>query len=222
MEIRGILSIIVIIIVSVSLVFAASQEVTIKEWTVPSVNTFPHDPAVAPDGALWYTGIMANTVGRLDSKIGTIKEYHLLTPDSGPHGLAADKDGIIWFTANYKGYIGKLNQATGEVKEYPMPDRSASDPHSLVIDQKGIIWFTVQRGNFVGRLDPITGRIHLKHSPSPNSLPYGIALNSKQSPFFVSLGPTKSRRSIPTRSTYQSICFRKERGQDGLWLHLMT
>jgi virginiamycin B lyase len=191
MEIKGILSIIVIIIVSVSLVFAASQEVTIKEWTVPSANTFPHDPAVAPDGALWYTGIMANTVGRLDSKIGTIKEYHLLTPDSGPHGLAVDKDGIIWFTANYKGYIGKLNPATGEVKEYPMPDRSASDPHSLVIDQKGIIWFTVQRGNFVGRLDPITGRIQLKHSPSPNSLPYGIALNSKQNPFFCEFGTNK-------------------------------
>jgi hypothetical protein len=29
--------------------------VTIREYDVPTPNSRPHDPAVAPDNALWYT-----------------------------------------------------------------------------------------------------------------------------------------------------------------------
>jgi virginiamycin B lyase len=76
-------------------------------------DSHPHDPALAPDGALWYTGQMSNTLGRLDPKTGKIQEFRLKTPDSGPHGLVADHDGNIWFTANFKGYIGKLDPRTG-------------------------------------------------------------------------------------------------------------
>ncbi len=80
-------------------------KVSIHEWDVPTPNSRPHDPAVAPDGALWYTGQLANKLGRLDPKTGTIKEFPLKTAGSGPHGLAADKQGNIWFTANFKAYI---------------------------------------------------------------------------------------------------------------------
>jgi virginiamycin B lyase len=166
-------------------------KVQIKEWEVPIPNSRPHDPAVAPDDSLWYTGQQSNTLGRLDPKTGEIKVYRLRTPDSGPHGLVADKAGNIWFTANYKGYIGKLDPKTGEVIEYPMPDPEARDPHSLVFDQKGKLWFTVERGNFVGRLDPRSGDITLKSSPTPHSVPYGIVVNSRGIPFFCEFGTNK-------------------------------
>lgn len=39
---------------------AAPPAVTIKEWDLPTPNSRPHDPAIAPDGSLWYTGQMAN------------------------------------------------------------------------------------------------------------------------------------------------------------------
>jgi virginiamycin B lyase len=141
--------------------------------------------------------MQSNTLGRLDPKAGHIREYPLKAPDSGPHGLVADRKGNIWFTANYKGYIGKLDPHTGVVTEYTMPDPAAGDPHTPVIDRQGIIWFTVQRGNFVGRLDTKTGNIRLKPSPSPNSLPYGIALNSQQIPFFCEFGANKIARINP-------------------------
>ena len=176
---------------SAFLLAAAATVVQIKEWDVPAQNSLPHDPAVGPDGSLWFTGMQSNTLGRLDPKTGEIKEYPLKTPDSGPHGLVADREGHIWFTANCRGYIGKLNPRTGEVVEYPMPDPSARDPHSLVFDQKGVIWFTVQRGNFAGRLDPQTGAIQLKQFPTPNSTPYGIAVNSRGVPFFCEFGANK-------------------------------
>src|SRR3972149_9444220 len=104
----------VILMISLSLLTVVSAAgVRIEEWDVPTPNSFPHDPAVAPDGALWYTGMQSNTLGRLDPKTGTIREYRLKTPGSGPHGLVVDGEGNVWFTANYKGYIGRLNPRTG-------------------------------------------------------------------------------------------------------------
>src|SRR5262245_19820811 len=83
--------------------------VTIKELDLSTPNSRPHDPALATVGALWYTGQMANKLGRLDPKTGQIKEFPLKTPESGAHGLVSDRDGNIWFTAIFKHYIGKLN-----------------------------------------------------------------------------------------------------------------
>src|SRR2546426_12073767 len=92
---------------------ATDLNVSIHEFDVPTPTSRPHDAAVAPDGALWYTGQLANKLGRLDPKTGEIKEYPLKTPGSGPHGLVADRDGNIWFTANFKAYVGKLDPRTG-------------------------------------------------------------------------------------------------------------
>jgi len=181
-----------ILMIPLSLLTAVSAAgVRIVEWDVPTLNSFPHDPAVAPDGTLWYTGMQSNTLGRLDPKTGTIREYRLKTPDSGPHGLVVDGKGNVWFTANYKGYIGRLNPRTGEVAEYPMPDPAARDPHTLVFDEKGVLWFTIQGGNFVGRLDPRTGTVKLQRLPAPGSRPYGIVVNSRGVPFFCEFGTNR-------------------------------
>jgi streptogramin lyase len=53
-------------------------KVTIREWDVPTKGAHPHDPAVGPDGALWFTEQMANKLGRLDPAAGTFKEYRSL------------------------------------------------------------------------------------------------------------------------------------------------
>ncbi len=169
----------------------AALKVRIQEWDVPTQNSRPHDPAVAPDGSLWYTGMRSNTLGRVNPETGQITEFALKTPDSGPHGLVADKEGNIWFTANYKGYIGKLDPKTGKVIEYPIPDPAARGPHTPVFDQKDTLWFTVEEGSFVGRLDPLTGIIKLKKPPTPDSRPYGIAVNSRGVPFFCEFGTNK-------------------------------
>ncbi|HLG82844.1 MAG TPA: hypothetical protein VKY22_17665 [Bradyrhizobium sp.] len=165
-------------------------DVTIKEWPVATPGSRPHDPMAARDGSLWYTGQLANVLGRLDPATGKIKEYPVKAM-TGPHGLKEDAEGNIWFTGNFAGLIGRLDPKTGEVTEYRMPDAAARDPHSLVIDHDGIIWFTVQVGNRVGRLDPKTGEIKLATPPTPNARPYGIAVNSKNVVYFVEFGAPK-------------------------------
>jgi virginiamycin B lyase len=169
---------------------AGPAEIAIKQWPVPTPGSRPHDPLAARDGSIWYTGQLANTLGRIDPKTGAIKEYKT-NDQTGPHGLVEGADGNIWFTGNFRSLIGKLDPKTGTVTEYKLPDPAARDPHSLTFDRNGILWFTVQNGNFVGRLDPKTGDISLTKSPTANSRPYGILVNSKGIPFFVEFGVNK-------------------------------
>src|SRR5712691_7282527 len=120
-------------------------KVSMKAWQAPTPGSRPHDPLAARDGSLWYTGQMANALGRVDPKTGKVKEYPLKTPHSGPHGLVEDKAGNIWYTGNTGALVGKLDPKTGSVTEYKMPDADAKDPHTLIFDKAGILWFTVQK-----------------------------------------------------------------------------
>jgi virginiamycin B lyase len=170
-------------------VIPGPAQISMKEWQVPTPGSRPHDPLAASDGSLWYTGQMANVLGRVDPKTGDIKEYPLKTPHSGPHGLVEDKDGNIWYTGNTGSLIGKLDPKTGAVTEYKTPE--PGDPHTLIFDKSGILWFTMQNANRIGRLDPKTGGIKLLTPPTEKARPYGMALNSKGIVFFVEFGANK-------------------------------
>ena len=169
-------------------------KVSMKAWQAVTPGSRPHDPMAAKDGSLWYTGQMANVLGRVDPKTGTLKEYPLKTPHSGPHGLVEDKSGNIWYTGNTGALVGKLNPKTGEVTEYKMPDPEAKDPHTLVFDKNGTLWFTVQNANRIGRLDPKTGDIKLLTPPTAKSRPYGMAIDSKNNLYVVQFGTNRVAR----------------------------
>lgn len=165
--------------------------VPIREYEVPTPRSRPHDPALAPDGALWYTGQGANKLGRLDPKTGVFKEYPLKTAGSGPHGLVADKEGNIWFTAISGGYVGKLDPKSGDITEYRPSNGTEIDPHTPVFDHDGVLWFTNEQTNYVGRLDPKTGKMKLATVPTSHAVPYGIVVLQNNSPFFCEFGSNK-------------------------------
>ncbi|HEX3464930.1 MAG TPA: hypothetical protein VHS78_12855 [Candidatus Elarobacter sp.] len=173
-----------------AVVVPGAVQVSIREWVVPTAGSRPHDPLAAPDGSIWYTGQMANVLGRVDPKTGTIKEYHPTVAGSGPHGLVMDGSGDIWFTANFKGYIGKLDPSTGKFTEYEL-DPAAHDPHTPIFDHSGMLWFTVQGANMVGRLNPKTGERKLVTVPTPRANPYGMVVDSKNTVWFVEFGSNK-------------------------------
>ena len=120
-------------------VIEGTTRVIFHEWVVPTAGSRPHDPLATPDGAIWYSGHMADLIGRVDPRTGAIREFHLPNPNSGPHGLVADAAGNIWYTANFAGAIGKLDPRTGTVTEYPLPDPTARDPHTPVFDRNGTL-----------------------------------------------------------------------------------
>jgi virginiamycin B lyase len=172
-------------------------KVNIRLWDVPTQGSRPHDPLASKDGSIWWTGQLANKLGRIDPKTNTIREYTLKSPHSGPHGLAEDKDGNIWFTGNAISAIGKLDPKTGITTEYPLPNPNAKDPHTINIAQDGMVWFTVQQGNFVGRVDPKSGEVKLVTPPTDKSRPYGLVINSKGVPWYVPFGTNKIAKIDP-------------------------
>jgi virginiamycin B lyase len=202
---RRLFSLVAVLSATLALIQAApasiSDTVDVKfdEWMTPSKPAYPHDPAVAPDGSIWYTAQRASTVGRFDPATEQFKEFDLPTKDSGPHGLQPDKDGNIWYTGNAAGLIGRIDAKTGKVTEYKMPNPKAKDPHTIAFLPDGRLFFTVQAGNFIGTLDPKApnGNIRLVESPTVNSRPYGVRLDSKGVPYFDEFNSNKIASADP-------------------------
>lgn len=162
----------------------------IKEWTVPWTKTRPRDPAVAPDGSVFFVGQVGNYIARLDPTSGEFKKYEI-DPGTNPHNLIVDAKGQVWYAGNRNGMIGRLDPASGAITRYPMPDSTARDPHTMVFDKQGNIWFTLQTSNFVGHLTTATGKITLVKMTSPRGRPYGIVVDSDGRPYFDLFGTNK-------------------------------
>jgi virginiamycin B lyase len=154
------------------------ESITFKEWKVPTLGQRARDPVQAPDGSIWWAGMWANLVGRINPETGEMTEY-TLPENAKPHTVTPDAEGNIWYTGNSNGTIGKLDPRTGMITEYKMPDPAARDPHTAEFDKKGTLWFTLQQSNMIGRLIPATGEIKLVQAPQKNSRPYGIKVSAE-------------------------------------------
>ncbi|HET9215548.1 MAG TPA: cytochrome C [Terriglobia bacterium] len=143
--------------------------IKISEWVVPTLGQRSRDPVEAPDGSIWWTGMYASLVGRLDPKTGQMKEYPL-PQTARPHTIVPDSNGNIWYTGNSNATLGKLDPATGKITEYKT---TARDPHSAVFHRNGMMYFTAQNARVVGRFSPLTGET-TEISTEPN--PYGIQM----------------------------------------------
>src|SRR3954471_8329986 len=124
---------------------------TIVEYVIPRPGNFPHDPAVAGDGTVWYTDQRNSYIGHLDPVTGKIVDYPTPTPNSGPHGITVAPDGGVWYTGQAAGLLGRLDPTTGKIEEYPVPD-GAKNPHTPIV-YRGKIWFTDANNNSYGSLD---------------------------------------------------------------------
>jgi virginiamycin B lyase len=169
---------------------AGDTTITIREWIPPTLGQRPRDPLQTPDGTIWWAGMYASLIGRLNPATGEMREYKLAS-DARPHSILNDQAGNIWYTGNGNGTVGRLDPRTGEIKVYPMPDPAARDPHTPIFDRKGTLWFTLQGANMVGRLVPSTGEIKLIAMPTPNARPYGIIVNSQDVPWVCYNGSNK-------------------------------
>jgi len=146
-------------------------DIEIEEWMVPTLGQRARDPAEAPDGSIWWTGMWASLVGRFDLVNGEFKEYSL-PPSARPHSIVPDDDGFIWYLGNSNGTVGRLNPMDGSIREY---ETGLSDPHTGVFHRNGYFYFTAQRAGAVARLDPISGDIV---SVDTAARPYGIKVGT--------------------------------------------
>ncbi len=145
--------------------------IEVKEWTTPTLGQRARDPIEGPDGAIWWTGMFASLIGRLDPQTGDMQEY-LLPPAARPHSIIPGPDDNIWYTGNSNATIGKLVPATGMITEYPT---KAKDPHTPIFHPNGKLYFTSQQANMLGRLDIKTGELT---EIETREKPYGIQVGT--------------------------------------------
>ncbi|HET6689384.1 MAG TPA: hypothetical protein VFG74_00830, partial [Miltoncostaeaceae bacterium] len=112
----------------------------IVEYVIPRPGNFPHDPAVAADGSVWYTDQRNSYIGRLDPGTGKIVDYPTPTPASGPHGITVAPDGQIWYTGQGAGVLGRVDPGSGRITEFPLPE-ATPNPHTPVY-HRGRVWYT--------------------------------------------------------------------------------
>src|SRR6266851_4938447 len=129
-------------------------KVNIKEWDVPTKGAHPHDPAVAPDGSLWFTEQLQNKLGRLDPKSGDVKVYQM--PDAraeDPHTAVFDARGILWFTVQVGNMVGRLDPQSGKIELKKVQGQRAL-PYGIAINSKGVPFFCEFGTNKMAKIDP--------------------------------------------------------------------
>jgi virginiamycin B lyase len=171
-------------------------QISFKEWTTPTLGQRPRDPLQLEDGTIWWAGMYASLIGRLDPQTGEMKEYRL-EQSARPHSIIADRNGNIWYTGNGNGTVGMLEPATGKITVHKMPDPTARDPHTPIFNRDGHLWFTLQQSNMLGRLVPETGEIELVTMPTERARPYGITEDSQGNLWVAYNGSNKVARVNP-------------------------
>ena len=175
---------------------ATVLDVNIHEWDLPTSGSLPHDPAVAPDGSLWYTAQKANRLGRLDPATGQIAEYKLPTPDSGPHGLAADRNGRTptLFRPPYGEYDARVLRLAAELGlttvEYDLP---SGDPDVHATKQSLVEW--VLREARPGSI--IVMHINHRRFPTAEALPEIVAGLRRRGFELVTVGELLHSPQVP-------------------------
>ena len=80
-----------------------------------------------PDGALWFTNVVSNSIGRITTA-GVVSNY--TGPGiNDPEGITVGPDGALWFTNWGNGSIGTITTA-GVVSNFTDP--SISFPEGIV------------------------------------------------------------------------------------------
>src|SRR6266542_5309672 len=91
----------------------------------PPPSSKPWNITTGPDGALWFTELDANKIGRITIG-GAITEYTVPTASAGPYGITAGSDGALWFTESNFSKIGRIT-TSGTITEYDAPRNANND-----------------------------------------------------------------------------------------------
>jgi virginiamycin B lyase len=114
---------------------AAAQ--TITEYAVPTAGSAPTGIAAGPDGALWFTELSGNKIGRMTPDGVVTDEFTVPTASSSSVGIAAGPDGALWFAERNGNNIGRITTA-GVITEFAVPTAS-SQPTGIAVGPDGAL-----------------------------------------------------------------------------------
>ena len=94
---------------------------------------------------------------------------------SSPLFVVVDKEGNVWFTQPTTDAIGEFDMQNQTWNEWPLKKGSA--PFDLIFDKQGNLWFTEFGTGEIGFFNTSTHAVVETPIPTPDSNPYGIAID---------------------------------------------
>lgn len=140
-----------------------------------------------PDGNLWFSEVVGNSMVKLDPKDGSMTEYpfpwtNISVLDNLPAGIrvtidvSGNRDRGAWFTSVGLNAIGRFDIDTHEYSLYPLPN-PLSAPLIMQPGPGNTMVFSEILGNRVGTIDVTTKEIKEYEIPTPLSLVQGVAID---------------------------------------------
>ncbi len=188
---------------------AATLQLVITEFPIPTAGGVPLGIATGSDGNLWFTETNSNKIGRI-TPAGAVTEFPISTappppppppgvtappvPSASPRGIAAGPDGNLWFTESDGDKIGRITPA-GVVTEFPLPS-AGSVLVGIAAGPDGNLWFTESNGNRIGRIT-VAGVVTEFRLPTAAALPFGIAAGPDGNLWFTESAGRRIGRITP-------------------------
>jgi virginiamycin B lyase len=159
------------------------QAETFAEYPISQTpDSQPWGVAVSGD-SVWFTERAGNKIGRLLIATGAITEFPLGTPGAEPAGIAASGN-YVWVAQPGADKVAKLKVSTGQIEEVTRP--AGSTPQDVALSPTDKPWFTAMGSDQLFLIDPSTLGLGLDIDvPTPNSEPYGIALEGNVALWFT-------------------------------------
>ena len=176
----------------------AALALKITEFSTPTAASGPLFMTPGSDGAIWFTEVNANRIGRIPTNAtsGTqITEFAVPTAGSEPFGLTSGPDGQVWFAelnSSKIGHIPVTATSGSDISEIALPT-AGSVPVGITAGSDNALYFTEEIGNRVGRIPTnatSTSAITEITLPVGAALPTGIGTASDGTIWFTEQGGT--------------------------------
>jgi virginiamycin B lyase len=166
-------AVVVVPALAVAAVFIAkevSPRVPFVEYKMPQSLDIPTAIAAAPDGTVWFSMDLADSLGHVLD--GRIQRVPVSAKTLEPIGLGVAPDGSVWYTDNASHAISHVT-ASGDVKHFPL-DTPSVRLARLAVAPDGAAWFAEETGYSITRLKDGVLTRHVYDSPRGG--PYGVTV----------------------------------------------
>lgn len=160
----------------------------ITEYPIPTANSDPQHIVKGPDGAMWFTEVNAEKIGRITSD-GTITETS--TEPAMPLGITSGSDGALWFTGYGSDQVDRMTTAGTITNAY---STTISQPRGITSGPDGALWFVGANG--VGTVT--TGGTVTEYTSGFTSAGMNIVTGADGALWFTECAPSKIGRITTT------------------------
>jgi streptogramin lyase len=228
----------------------------VKEWPLPVLKPgFPEgslDLELDRDGNPWIARVFQAGISKFDKQTEKVASWTIPPEYNNPHTrtafLALANQGFVWINDSTGRRLNKLDPATGKIDSFatfPGWTRPAIDygvgrkgekalghlVYGIGVESRGTGVFADRAGSNIGEVDPQTGKVDLYPTPSANSGPRRMHIDSQDRVWFaenyafkLALFDTKTKQfqewadPTPWDAPYDVVC---DKNSD-LWTGSMT